>query len=1016
MNILKKEDGPGNNALSQEGNTTLMSFKDMFEDVSGSRAPKSPTFLLGKAGDGKSTFCKYLTNAWACPNGSTQQFLDANVLEQFKYLFFVSCRFAKEEESIFDMIENQLFCQKDVSMKRTAKHMLEHRPELCLIVVDGLDEWKGSATSDTGRPEDIEGLPSFNGVEKCTLFITSRHWRFYALEEHIRTQSIQLVIDGLRNEAQLVEHTLQLLNDPEPKQSRDAFLLQIEENDMTELKESPLMLIMAIDLWKNEGSLCKSLCMNYVKIVRSFIYRAEGQSGWPTTEKRVSVPINYSENDPSFIKWPSCFSVSKQYHSLLLLLGHLAFDHLIGRKEQSLVFSKDECQSYLYDEGDEKINVCLALGILSKTATTVLGIEKIETYSFPHKMFQEFFAAMWLAIKYTDEKSKLYQTIRTMESVFECEILIRFLCGLNPEAGKEFWIYVTKKDIGADPLNLYEYDPRDDNIYKSIQTLILQSVKESRNCSGKEAEHIYYQLPVIWIDGKTSEEEKTVIFNTMEHYNETQYLHSSMLNANYQSMLSSVSHALFIQVLRLGNISSSNDCLDLQHHGMLKLLILDDLPIRDLKLPSEGSQLRVLKLWGLALSHTSMEHLYSSISSSSYLKSLELIRLACHDNSCRDTWSLSVLDLTYRHGLHELKLDQLPISNLILPKDMELKLSCMTLCDLNLSHKSLEQLCSSISCLSNLNKLILSNLCRDHSCSDTCCSIVLDLKPHQVLSYLKLCQIPISDLILRSNDHSQLENLKLCDLTLTHKSIEQFSISLWGPSVLECLEVTNWSCRDHSCSTACCLSVLDLQFNNNLMELTLDKLPISELKIPCDEDSNLGFLSLYDISLTHKSLEELCSDLNFPEALVSVDLLNLSCRDHSSSDTCSLPELDLQNQYNLSNLRLFNIPVEGLLLPNAMTDTVIDLRFANMKVDGWRNFIDALAVTEIDNVVIVILTSCNIDSDTRKIISNSPQFCVTHDDDSLVEFEVVKSGTHSESENDTDNGWMAIEILNSDTH
>ena len=71
-----------------------------------------------------------------------------------------------------------------------------------------------------------------------------------------------------------------------------------------------------------------------------------------------------------------------------------------------------------------------------------------------------------------------------------------------------------------------------------------------------------------------------------------------------------------------------------------------------------------------------------------------------------------------------------------------------------------------------------------------------------------------------------------------------------------------------------------------------------------------------------------------------------------------------------------------------------------MNVEGWRNFIDALLHTESDCKVKVILLSCNIDSDTKKVISTSPQFRVVHNDDSLVKFELVNLDIHSDSESE----------------
>ena len=823
--------------------------------------------------------------------------------------------------------------------------------------------------------------------------------------------------------------------------------------------------------------------------------------------------------------------------------------------------------------------------IIVKTETTVLGIEKVEIYSFPHKTFKEFFAALWLAVKYSDEKLKLYQIIKSWKHLSEYEILIRFICGLIPEAGMELWMHVTEQDIWQKGRGVPHFLTSFDESNK-IQTLILQAMKEARDCGDKQAEQVYYQSPAVVIDGRTSEEDKTLLCNMMEYYSDTKYSQATVKNANlsktlYQSILSSVSHASFIQVLKLGDISSSNECislLDLQYNQVLKALTLNKLPATDLRLPSDSNShpLGSIILRELVLTHASLEKLCNSLSDLSHVKYMKIANLTCRDHSCSKTcclfvldlhshhelcdvelcqlplrdmilpsvdhsqppelnlcdlvfstktlgqlctylsgWldladvklssflgrdkscgntcCLSVLDLLSRHGLQKLDSNRLPLNDSILPSDNELKPSDLTLCDLVLSHKGLEHLCNSrsnpfhlnyvkltdLSCSNhscdevcslylldlmsqnetsplplelgllplrelipttdddsqpsgltlydlalshkNLEQLFrnilgsvkiesvkLSNLsCRDHPCSESRCLSELDLQSHHMLFSLRLCQVPLKGLILPSHDLSPLCQLRLCDLVLTHKSIEQAFTFCKYPSgryYPNCVELSNLSCSDHLCSGAC--SVLDLEFNSILVKLKLCKLPISELILP--RERVVGSLELFDLALTHKSLEHICSSLSCPSDLRHVKLINLLCRDHSSKNKCSLSLLDLHTQHHLESLQLTKITVEGLLLPtknsemlrsrNLTKKTFIHLEDTNMSLEGWRNFIDALLHTENDCKVKVILTSCNIDSDTRMLISDSLQFRVVRNDDSLVKIELVNSDTHSDSE------------------
>ena len=109
----------------------------------------------------------------------------------------------------------------------------------------------------------------------------------------------------------------------------------------------------------------------------------------------------------------------KRYGGLILVLGHLASDQLLENQGQSLVFSKDVFKTYVPDEFEDSLSVSLVLGILTKTETLTRGIKKMESFAFCHKTFQEFFAAVWIAIKYKEEKQKLSDRIKTVNDVFE---------------------------------------------------------------------------------------------------------------------------------------------------------------------------------------------------------------------------------------------------------------------------------------------------------------------------------------------------------------------------------------------------------------------------------------------------------------------------------------------------------------------------------------------------------------------------------------------------------------------
>ena len=130
--------------LVGDNNETLESYNDLFyrEGVL-----QKKVILLGKAGTGKTTFCKHLADVWCNPTAK-RQFDDVNVLQQFQFLFYVSFRFAEKNETVLEMIQNQLF--DDEEMKDIACHVLKHNSDSCLILMDGFDEYQRQTLAKTG--------------------------------------------------------------------------------------------------------------------------------------------------------------------------------------------------------------------------------------------------------------------------------------------------------------------------------------------------------------------------------------------------------------------------------------------------------------------------------------------------------------------------------------------------------------------------------------------------------------------------------------------------------------------------------------------------------------------------------------------------------------------------------------------------------------------------------------------------------------------------------------------------
>ena len=744
--------------------------------------------LLGEAGAGKTTFSKHLTDIW-CESTNLPQYADVAVLKEFDYLFYVSCRFANKNESILDMITNQLFHEE--GMRQVALYVLKNHPESCFILIDGADELEGSPTSETGRRGDIAGLPSMTGVDGSVILITSRPWRFFALSKKTQNIFMRLKINGIKDIGELTKRILQQLGDPDAEQSSSKFLLQVSAKNMSELMKIPLILIIALGSWVDGDSLHKSMCINYINMLQTFIRRSKGQADWPSSLNKLGrlIPnLNDIENTwklqsnelPGLLLKYKTF---QRHAGLFLFLGHLAFDLLLRENKQSLVFSKAEFETYLRadEENNESLNVCLALGILSKTESKMRGLKKMESFAFCHKTFQEFFAALWLASKYENEKSKLHECIKNVDDLFDYEMLIIFLCGIDPMAGKQLWL-----DL-AENVQIPEGWVEDVQIperrVKKVQELVCKFMKQQEfNPIDQASDQIYFCIANLYITPDTSDEDVMLLRHVLEEY-----------SCNVKSL----------SVRLYDSTISFTPVLDLQKHNKLKVLYLERLSVEGLLLPVEGDRFTSLRLTNVTMNHQYLEQLSGSLSSYSCLEKLWLIEVKCSEQS--HSCCLPVLDLQKHNKLKVLYLERLSVKGLLLPVEGD-RLTHLWLFNVTMNHHGLEQLSGSLSSCSCLEACLLKVKCSEQSHS--CCLPVLDLQKHNKLEDLSLCHLSVEGLLLPV-ERDRLTSLWLVNVTMNHQYLEQLagSLSSYSSKLDNC--VLLMICSEHSATL--CQPVIDIR-------------------------------------------------------------------------------------------------------------------------------------------------------------------------------------------------------------
>ena len=345
--------------------------------------------------------------------------------------------------------------------------------------------------------------------------------------------------------------------------------------------------------------------------------------------------------------------------------------------------------------------------------------------------------------------------------------------------------------------------------------------------------------------------------------------------------------------------------LDIQKHNNLKNLVLDTRSVESLMLPDGETTITLLGLHNLTITHHSLEQIVKFVSLCPSLEELHVREVKCVEHD--DTVCIPVLDIQKHNNLKKLVLDTRSVESLMLP-DGETTITLLGLHNLTITHHSLEQIVKFVSLCPSLEELHVREVkCVEHD--DTVCIPVLDIQKHNNLKKLVLDTRSVESL-MQPDGETTITLLGLYNLTITHHSLEQIVKFVSLCPGLEGLYVREVKCVEHDDTV--CIPVLDIQKHNNLKNLELDTRSVESLMLP-DGETTITSLGLYNLTITHHSLEQIVKFVSLCPGLEKLAVGKVKCAEHD--DTVCIPVLDIQKHNKMKSLVLDTISVESLLLP-----------------------------------------------------------------------------------------------------
>ena len=342
--------------------------------------------VYGRPGIGKSTFTQKVAVDWA--NGKKE------ILKKFTLLLLIRLRDVCDSPDLCTMLKTAELLSADnpMAVNNLCEYVRQNQ-EKVLLILDGYDEYSG------GKSSLIHQIWRGSQLRDCCVMITTRPVK----EDELRVPShAQFELNGFDSWEQKKQFASKILPDEEDVKG---LLEYLEEHDLEEMAEIPLLLLMLCLLWKEKKHQSPtSRAEIYVGFIQTLLnHMATKDSDDVATDESID-----------------------KYQEELSKIGKLAFDALL---EDCLHFDFTK-----FPHGDlfEKL---IHVGFFQVSKLSALNREKI--VYFLHKSVQEFLAAWFIVQELKVKKNETVTFLSgmdTFEKSRKMAEVLKFVCELSSEA------------------------------------------------------------------------------------------------------------------------------------------------------------------------------------------------------------------------------------------------------------------------------------------------------------------------------------------------------------------------------------------------------------------------------------------------------------------------------------------------------------------------------------------------------------------------------------------------------
>ncbi|XP_052789400.1 uncharacterized protein LOC128223940 isoform X2 [Mya arenaria] len=414
---------------------------------------KQKVYISGEAGMGKTTFSQYLALAWCAVHGESEEcvrmrekmkkhkhFHDIESLKQKQLLFLLHLREFEEVSDCMIMLSKFLESDLKYSVEDIDGLMTYINWPKTVLLMDGLDEWTCKE----------HAMTKFTSVSNARIICTSRPWKIDSCVIEPLKDYIKVVITGIEFDAvkslvdkvtncfrqekiRVHDNTADFIQTLHNKDLRTVIFLNASASK--ELFMIPMLIVLLLCLWHNGKDFGKTRAQIYINMAETLLHRMKKTPGMQNEETTCNYHLPVLFNT---IEATCCIEQRKNIAKLSKLAFYLLFT---GQTEHSFHFSeKDLSRLKLSGRQTQEIegvfNDIKQFGLNSGNirGTAIPSSSSLDKkYSFIHKSYQEFFAALHILEQNCDinKCQEIVANTKTPQDVVDLANVFDFVCDLD---------------------------------------------------------------------------------------------------------------------------------------------------------------------------------------------------------------------------------------------------------------------------------------------------------------------------------------------------------------------------------------------------------------------------------------------------------------------------------------------------------------------------------------------------------------------------------------------------------